>query len=407
LSIHRLYLTQFPDLTANTNLVELIAHTNKFASIPALNFPLMESLNLSLANVTVLPDLSTLPKLKKLECFRNSITQLPDLSMLDSLKIVDASTNLINQFPALPSKTQILYLDNNLLTQIPDMAPFTSLSKVRLYKNFLSFADLLPLTSLSNFSTVFEIAPQKNFPVGFSQAIVEPAGFNLDSKIDSNVAGVTRSWYFNNALTAQTGRYFTKSSTVVADQGNYYATFAHPSIPGLILQTDNFAITVIPCVNLNGVNLEVTETTCIKQGTLKVTLSNQPASAYTFNLEGVQTHKKLSNTTGQFTNLEDLSYQLTIEALSGCKYTLPSAIEIPREYCKQIVITPNGDNVDDTYYFQQSGSARIVDKSGNLVGELSLPVLWDGNINGRKVPVGYYLININNGEEILKLSVIH
>lgn len=408
LSIHRLSLTQFPDLSGNQNLVELVAHSNNFNSIPALNLPNLEILRLALVGVTSLPDLSNLPKLRTLECFRNSISQLPDLSMLDSLKVVDASTNLINQFPNLPPGVQTLYLDYNSLTSLPDLTFLTSLTKVRLFKNYLSFEDLLPLSTIPGFSTVYEIAPQKKMSVGYSQSVVESLSLSIDSRVDTSVANVARSWYFNNGLTGQSGRYFTISQTKVSDQGYYYSTLTHPSFPGLVLQTDSFSVSVIPCVNPDGISLDITESNCMKQGALKINLSNQQqANNYGFELEGISSQKKTSNTSGTFSNLEELSYNLTIHGINGCKYTWTSPVDIPREPCKQIVITPNGDNVDDNYYFQQTGTAKIIDKWGNLAAQLSLPLLWDGNMNGRKIPVGYYLVTINNGEEVFKLSVIY
>lgn len=407
LSFHRLDATKFPDLTNNKNLIQLLVHTNKFDNIPALNLPKLEYLGISLVGITALPDLSNLPKLRRLECFRNKIKQLPDLSGLDSLKILDASTNFIDKFPTLPQGIQTVYLDSNLLSELPSLVSYKSLNKVRLFKNYLSFEDLLPLTSFLNYSTLFEISPQKIFKVATSQTIVELEKFSMDSKIDSSTSGVLRKWFFNKNATGQTSRIYSTDKANLSDKGNYYCEVSHPAFPNLTLRTDAFNVDVIPCININGVIYDITGSTCVKQGAVNISLTNQPGSNYKFDIEGVQTHTKYSSTSGLFLNLEDLEYRLTVSTSNGCTYIIPETIEIPRENCKQLVLTPNGDGVDDNYYFSQTGNAKVVDKFGNTVCQLTLPKLWDGYVNDHRVPAGYYLININSGEEVLKMSVIY
>lgn len=407
LDIHRLYLTTFPDVSQNIKLEELIVNTNNFTSIPVLNLPKLKVLDVALTNQTTLPDLSNLKSLRSLACFRNSLQQLPDLSTLDSLVLVDASTNQLNVFPSISATVTTLYLDNNLLTSIPSLLPYPALAKVRLHKNYLSFEDLLPLTSLPNYSTIYTYSPQNRIPVGTSQTITEFTPLTIDSKIDTNVAAVVRQWYFNNTPTSQSNRFYQLKQTQLSDQGTYYCSLTHPAFPGLTIQTDNFTVTVMPCVNMSGVTYEIIGSTCLKQGSLKVNLAAQPGSNYTFELEGLQSHKIYTSTSGQFLNLADLQYNLTVIAPTGCKYTMPDPISIPREECAQLVLTPNDDGIDDTYYFSQTGTAKVVDKFGNVACQLKLPILWDGTSNGQRIPVGYYFITINNGEEILKVSIIY
>lgn len=407
LSIHRLDLSKFPDLTNNINLIQLLVHTNKFDNIPALNLPNLEYLGISLVGITTLPDLSNIPKLRKLECFRNKIKQLPDLSGMDSLKVLDASSNLIDKFPALPLGIQTVYLDSNLISELPTLTSYQSLNKVRLYKNYLNFQDLLPLTAFLNYNSLFELSPQKIFKAGTNQTIVELEKFSMDSKIDSSTSGVSRKWFFNNNATGQTARIYSINKASLSDKGSYYCAVTHPSFPNLTLRTDAFNVDLLPCVNTSGVVYDITGSTCIKQGAVNISLTDQPGSNYKFDIEGLQTHTKFSSATGQFANLEDLEYKLTVSAQNGCSYTIPQTIEIPRENCKQLVLTPNGDGVDDNYFFSQTGSAKVVDKFGNTICQLTLPKLWDGYVNDHRVPAGYYLININSGEEVLKMSVIY
>jgi internalin A len=409
LSFHKIdsSVRKFPDLSSNRKLIQLNASGNRYDSIPKLILPELQQLNISLTRQIKLPDLTGMPKLAQLECFRNPITDLPDFTFLTNLKFVDFSDNQINKFPVLPAGISKIYLDKNLIDSLPDLSKYPSLTEVRLNSNFLSFEDFLPLVSLPGFTTNFKISPQKNFPVGVDKTVVEQESFSLNSKINQGIVEVRRTWYRNDTLTSQTGLQYKVGKAGFADQGYYYCKLTHPSVPGLTLQTDSFNVNVLPCVNLAGVNTEVTPGTCLVQGALKVNLSAQPGKSYKYEIAGLKTQKIISSESGVFSHLEDTEYKLTISTPGGCRYSLLSAVVVPREKCSQVVVTPNGDGVDDTYFFEQSGEAKIVDKWGNTVSRLPLPKLWDAYIGDQRIPVGYYLISINEGEEILKLSVIY
>lgn len=407
LSIHRLALTQFPDVSKNINLVQLIAHTNSFETLPILNLPKLELLNVALTKIKSFPTLSNLKKLRQLDCFRNELTILPDLSALDSLKMLDASTNKLTQLPNLPKGIQTLYLDNNSFEKVPDLKSYPKVLKVRLFGNYLSFEDLLTLITIPNYNSVYEITPQKNLLVGRTVAAVEYDSLELDAQIDANVAGIVRKWYFNDNATTQTGRLFSIKSLRLSDKGHYYCVLSHPSMPSVTLRTDVFLVSLQPCVNISGVSTEVVGATCTKQGSLIVHLVDQPQKEYQYELKGQSSGKVYTSTQGQFNHLGESEYQLTVSNAKGCKYSLPTSIRVPKENCVQVVLTPNEDGIDDSYYFAQTGVAKIIDKWGNPIAQLSLPKLWDGHLNERKIPVGYYIVNINNGEEILKLSVIY
>ena len=73
------------------------------------------------------------------------------------------------------------------------------------------------------------------------------------------------------------------------------------------------------------------------------------------------------------------------------------------------VFTPNGDNYNDTWYFDEAAGfpemvVEIYDRWGKLVwrSERGYPEPWDGrSLNGHEMPVDsyYYVIELNNGDD--------
>jgi gliding motility-associated-like protein len=64
-------------------------------------------------------------------------------------------------------------------------------------------------------------------------------------------------------------------------------------------------------------------------------------------------------------------------------------------------ITPDGDGINDTYYISDSGTAKIYDRNGVLIKQLSLPSSWDGTTaNNALGTSGLYLIDINGEKQV-------
>ena len=64
-------------------------------------------------------------------------------------------------------------------------------------------------------------------------------------------------------------------------------------------------------------------------------------------------------------------------------------------------ITPDGDGINDTYYISDSGIARIYDRNGALIKQLSLPSSWDGTTADHALGTsGIYLIDINGEKQV-------
>ena len=60
-----------------------------------------------------------------------------------------------------------------------------------------------------------------------------------------------------------------------------------------------------------------------------------------------------------------------------------------------------------TYFIEGKGSAHISDKWGNSVLKMELPNEWNGTNSSGTVPPGVYFVHLNDGEKIIKITVVY
>ncbi len=407
LSIQKLNLTRFPDVSKNIKLQELVVKSNLFDTIPPINLPDLEYLDVAATNLSHLPDFKNSKKLRQLDCYRNNISDLSGLTLFDSLKKLDATYNLIRNFPKLPLKIETIYLDNNLIDSLPSLNTYTKLKTIRLYNNQLTFKNLMPLTTYPSYQNIFKLVPQKLIKMGYAKSIAEKDSGSFFANIDLGISGIERKWYHNGVLTPITSSKYTIDTMSATDTGVYVSKLSNSLFPGLELSTDSFTVDMTPCINEKGVTWQITNANCTKQAAIDIKLSNQPKSNYNITLKACFTGRESTSTSGTFLNLSESCYQVIISGPENCKYTLKDSLSVSRVDCKDIVITPNADGIDDEYLFSQIGKAEVVDKWGNYLGEFTLPKLWDAKLNGKYIPIGNYIVVINNGSEALNLTVIY
>lgn len=410
LSVESNLLTSLPSFSPSKALEILYVHSNNLGSLPDLTgFSRLKHINAPYCNLDSLPDLSTLIALQKLECWKNNLTILPDLSTLPDIQYVNASYNRIKEFPHFknPAPVDTIYLEFNALDSLPDFSTFPVLKKLRVYNNSLTFEDLLSILHVPGYDTLIPFRPQNVFQVGIQRSVIESDAVEFNTGIDTNVNGVHYSWYFRGqVIKSVSSPTLIFSSVVPADSGYYYCRISHPDFPGFYLQTDSFQLEVLPCLSVDHVSTQATSITCTQPGTLTVEANAQPVPGpFSYHLVSTLTHDTLHSSTGVFTQLAEPNYTLSI-SYKNCTRQYPNLVYIPQDLCKEVVITPNGDGVDEEYFFNQSGQVIIRDKWGNIVQQLTIPAAWSGRGYSGKVPPGLYFADINKGEEIIKLSVI-
>jgi internalin A len=402
-------ITLIPNLTNNTLLKQLIVFNNKLTSLPSLNtLSDLRKIDLGGNNITSLPDLSNQTLLEELLFSGNKIDSIPPLNIYPNLFRLNAGINKIGKVPDLSTnkRLKILSLNDNLLTVGPNISGLDSLTTVELYNNNLSFSDLIPYLSYPSYSSVFSVSPQNNFPGG---TILVNAGDTLIIPgIDAGLSAVSYKWYFNTSLTANTSDTFKIYPFTSANEGKYTSSSTDPSFPGLVIKTDTFIVssTSATCLDITGMSFVVDGINCLKAGNLKVNWAPLPTQAVTYSLQGSQTGKTYSSASGSFSGLTESDYILYIIAGPSCQKSYP--VHVPVEECTETFITPDKDGDKDSFFFSASGKAVIYDKNGTVVKTLSIPAEWDGSSKlGKLVTQGYYVADINDGQEYIKISVIY
>jgi hypothetical protein len=70
------------------------------------------------------------------------------------------------------------------------------------------------------------------------------------------------------------------------------------------------------------------------------------------------------------------------------------------------VISPNGDDIEDTYFIPYEGKIKIFDLNGTLRREMTTPAYWDGNDgSGNPLPMGTYAIITDSGK-IVNITIV-
>ncbi|MCR6642500.1 MAG: gliding motility-associated C-terminal domain-containing protein [Sporocytophaga sp.] len=428
-------ITQLPDLTNFHNLKSIDASNNSFSK--ALNLPVSSALmylNLNQNNLSSFPDLSSqqnltylnfagninikvipklpaLLKLEELHLYYCGLNEAPVISNLSNLKILNIGYNNLKTLPDLSANPQLksIFANDNMLESFAPMNSLSNLERVGLFNNYLSYEDFTSLLNIPGYSVIYKIAPQKTFPNPLFSNYLEYDTIRLKTGIANGVGGVKYSWYYNNNR-IWTGNADTLSffNATISQSGDYYFTLSHPDFPELTINSEVKNVTISECLIPSHISKEVTSATCVKPGSIKVYPGVQPKNNLAYILESTSTKIQLSSTDGIFNNLNNPEYRLYAKAGDQCIKLIDDKIILPIEACKEAFFSPNNDGISDTYYFTQQGKAKVFNKWGQVIQELSIPLEWDGRLKDNSIiQTGYYTIEINNGEEKFHLSVVY
>ena len=426
-------LIELPDLS-NSSALFLIKATNNFITTSSPLPPQLRSLDLSQNNLNTFGNLSELPELfylnlsrntnlkslpaldglsnlKELHCYLCGLDSLPSTAALTQLEFLNIGYNKFTGLPDFSSNVNLktLYVNDCFLTSFPDMSMLPLLEKVRLYNNHLSFEDFMPLLVNPTYSEIYKITPQWSFNNPLKSNYFEYDSVSFTTGIATSTTGVTYTWYVDGeVLNTSTSDTFSIDSIQIENSGLYNFVVTHTLFPDLTLFSDTQKVTVSSCLNPSGFQLDITGATCQTAGSLRIKAPEQPQENLTYQLQSTATDRVFNSKNGVFQNLSNPHYKLYAQASPRCIKLIDDTIEVPIEKCKDAFFTPNNDGVDDNFYFEQVGEAKIYNKWGQLIQTLSIPSEWDGELNdSKKITPGYYTININDGEEIFHLSVVY
>jgi internalin A len=400
-------LTILPSFAGNTNLMYIYCQNNKLTSLPDISLLTnLKVLDIGVNHFSQLPDLSSLVNLEELHVHRTDIDTIIGLSALSNLKVLYAWGNKIRDLSGLDANTALVTFQvfNNELYSLPVLSNKPSLVSASFINNRLTFEDILPLTSLPGFGS-YAYNPQKSIPLS-SDTVREKDNVTFNLLIDQGITTNLYTWYKDGDIltTNQTGIF--SLNTAYKDSGSYQVQVTNPGLAGLSLQSDPANLHVKSCLEINSFITEYVSESC--QDGSKIQLAELDLGGgmapFSYGIVKVDKADTLFSSAPQFESLSPGMYSVVVRDFRMCKAEKNISVRNPVD-CN-IIISPNGDGIMDTYFIEEPGAIKIFDTGRNLVRELSSPVEWDGRkSDGIAVDDGYYAIVINE-KKVIHVTVV-
>ena len=123
-------------------------------------------------------------------------------------------------------------------------------------------------------------------------------------------------------------------------------------------------------------------------------------------------HYRLKNTltdqlVTELDNVPEGLYKLQVFDERDCMAELEEPITIIQKCLEDYpVFTPDGDNIEDSYFIPHTGSVTIYNREGVPVRELETPAYWDGRDGaGNILPMGNYLM-ITDTDRKVNITIV-
>lgn len=398
-----------PDLSTLVNLESFYCYRNNIAAISsALNSPNLKIFDCSFNNLKSVPDLSKNTSLVEINLGMNFIEGLPSFINLNNLERLYLYSNSLTKLPVLPSGNKLTLINaaSNKLITIPDLSSKTSLTVAAFDHNQISFSYIVPQVAHPSFASVFIFNPQDTINNYINLNAIAGSDVEISTKRDAQVNS-------NNYFWKRDENFFdtTTSNSVLLQavnknyEGNYIVEVVNstPGLENLRLIFRTVSLEVSECGSSSTIyNYNIVSNSCTAGAVISIENINSSPLIGPFKYQLVSKGvKSLWHTTPQIDELKPGVYDLIIQDKNSCLTELKNYILIPNAEDCDNVITPNGDGMGDYYSIMASGKIKIYDKSLKLIKELTGPGIWDGtNSSGEIVPIGLYIIVINDKDKI-------
>lgn len=377
-------ITTFPNFGNPAQITYLHLGGNPLDSIPTLtSFTNLEGLELWGTGMKTTPNVSTLSKLKTLNLGSNNLVNEPNLSNLNLL--------------------ETLYLDNNNFKNLPiGIKSLPKLTDANISMNKFSLTDLVELKTIPNYSTIFTIMPQQEFQLQSIYQKLTGNNIKLTTNNDINISGVSYTLLKENTIIAtnKTGT-FDYNNLGLNFSGIYKIQIATTELPNVFLSSNEITVAVKPCINTDDLTITTSKPNCITKASISI--ENHTGETLTYTLKS-NSNTQSTTTSNNFRNLQPGSYSINV-ATNTCNIDLPSSIIIDQLTCKEFLLSPY-DGIKEIQ-LTNSGKITIYDKQGTKLTTLTGPTTWDGKVNDKLLPVGYYFADINNGTDYLLISIVY
>lgn len=405
-------LVAFPDVIGADSLQTLSLHFNNLDSLPNLgSLKLLRELNVQYNNITDISGIENALAIETLIVYKNKIFKPVNLSKLTKLQNLNIGYNALKVGPIIGANNRIklMYANDNMIDSLPDnYALCDSMQNIRLYNNPLTFKDLAKFMDTRGYDTLVKLNPQPAFKVGYDLNVRENTSAILKTRIDVGATYVTYDWFKDGLFfktTSSDGLLLSQIKST--DAGKYYCNIRHSAFHNFYIKTDTFNISVSPCNDLSKIALSITDIECMRPGSITVQDLNTEASQNTYLLKSDVSTKTISAKNGKFSELTEPNYTFSIVAKDGCVKTWSTPISIGQQECEEVLLYPDSEG-NSSYYFEQTGEVTIYDKRGNVVKKLVVPGAWTGQgVKGQKLPSGFYVADVNNGQKLIGITVLY
>lgn len=399
-------LNALPDLSGSTGLLSLYCNKNNLTQFPPLTqFPLLNKLvtgqnPISASFIDVTPCIH----LTELHVHRTGINTIIGLDKLTSLTTLYAWTNNITSFQGLDNITtlQLCYIYDNPFSELPNMQNKPALSLLNASGALLTFEDIQPI--LQDPPTTFYYSPQRAIPFNNVAARSE-VNYTLSYPSTAPLSTNIYVWRKNGVvIDSSASPTLTFNPLKDKDAGSYELKVYNTSITTLVLSTNVFNITVLPCIELQITNIDIVSKDCSKGYTIDFS-QNQISGGtapFQYMLSTNSINKLITYPITE--NIEAGNYFLTVIDSKNCRASDDFLLN-KIDNCDP-VLTPNGDGIADTYFIEKTGKVSVYDLNRALVNTLQGPFVWDGtDRNGKLLDAGFYIL-IMEGQKPIYLTII-
>lgn len=399
-------LTEFPNLSGSTNLLYIFCSNNNITQLPTLSqFPLLKKLVVGQnPYISKSIDVSSCIHLTELHVHRSGLDTIIGLHKLTELTTLYAWTNNIKSFKGLDlnTKLNLCMIFDNPITELPLLSNKPSLNILNIRSCLLTFEDIQPL--LLNPPTTFSYTPQRMMSY---TDITARANNNYNiAYSDNNPLSTNTYVWIKNGVVIDSSNKSTYSFNPIqySDSGTYQLKVYNSYIPNLILESNKFKMSVLPCIEIMIPSLKIVSQDCSKGYTVDFSQNVISGGTPPFSYVLVTNTTQKNITYPLVENIEAGSYYLKIIDSKFCSAS--DDFNLSRIDNCDPILTPNGDGIMDTYYLEKKGKVCVYDVQRNLVSTFQAPYVWDGSDkNGVALDAGLYILIIE-GENPIYLTIV-
>jgi internalin A len=373
-------LTDFPDLTDFSNLVHLVIGEN------SLDFDKL--------------DVSKCTQLVDLHIHKMGLKSVIGLEFLSNLTTLFAWENDIEDFSGLDELTtiQTLVIFNNPITELPRLDNKSSLNWLAIKDCQLTFEDIEVIFE-GSLPGVFSYSSQSILQItGGTHRAENELSFTYpaDDPSASNIYVWLKNGEVIDSSTSETLKF---SPMQFSDSGSYQLKVYNTVVADLVLESNVFEVSVIPCLEFELLAVDILNSDCADG--YEIDLSNASVSGgtdplvydFTNGLVNIESKEPVVS------ELPAGDYEVTLSDAKGCAVT--QSFRLNRIEGCDPVFSPNGDGIADDYFIEDTGEVKVYDMGRNLVNILQGPTSWDGtDENGQLLDAGYYILLQNNQEPV-------